>query len=153
MPTLGEYLPTIIAAAGPGANRTYGTYWARMATTCGHRHLDETPRQRHRSQKNTAAKTACSRQSSRHGRHAGVAAAHAIYNRAIADDLVDQQAQPGTPRHENPQRFPNTRRTPTAWILDQIKATARVSGNYAILDALLRLHTETACRRGGARAI
>jgi len=32
MPTLGESLPTVIAAAGPGANRTYGTYWARMAT-------------------------------------------------------------------------------------------------------------------------
>lgn len=25
-PTLGEYLPAVIAAAGPGANRTYGTY-------------------------------------------------------------------------------------------------------------------------------
>lgn len=32
VPTLGEYLPIVIAAADPGANRTYGTYWARMAT-------------------------------------------------------------------------------------------------------------------------
>jgi hypothetical protein len=31
IPTLGEYLPKVISAAGPGANRTYGTYWARMA--------------------------------------------------------------------------------------------------------------------------
>jgi hypothetical protein len=31
-PTLGEYLPVVIAAAGTGANRTYGTYWGRMAT-------------------------------------------------------------------------------------------------------------------------
>jgi hypothetical protein len=26
VPTLAEYLPSVIAAAGPGANRTYGTY-------------------------------------------------------------------------------------------------------------------------------
>jgi hypothetical protein len=41
MPTFGEYLPIVIAAAGPGANRTYGTYWNRMATTWAHRRLDE----------------------------------------------------------------------------------------------------------------
>lgn len=36
----------------------------------------------------------------------------------------------------------------------QINATASSSGNDVILDALLlRLHTETACRRGGALAI
>jgi hypothetical protein len=46
------------------------------------------------------------------------------------------------------------RRALTAWELDQINATARISGNDAILDALLlRLHTEMACRRGGALAI
>ena len=38
--------------------------------------------------------------------------------------------------------------------LVQINTTARISGNDTILDALLlRLHTETACRRGGALAI
>ncbi|MGH3761354.1 hypothetical protein [Actinophytocola sp.] len=40
-PTLAEYLPTVIAAAGTGANRTYGTYWARMAAVWGDRRLDE----------------------------------------------------------------------------------------------------------------
>jgi integrase len=42
----------------------------------------------------------------------------------------------------------------TAHELDQINTTARTSGNDVILDALLlRLHTETACRRGGALAL
>ena len=41
VPTLGEYLPTVIAAAGTGANRTYGTYWGRMVALWGDRRLDE----------------------------------------------------------------------------------------------------------------
>jgi hypothetical protein len=31
VPTLAEYLPQVMAAAGPGARRTYGSYWQRMA--------------------------------------------------------------------------------------------------------------------------
>lgn len=47
-------------------------------------------------------------------------------------------------------RLPNSRRALSGWKLEQINATARISGNDAVLDALLlRLHTETACRRGG----
>ena len=35
IPTLREYLPAVAAAAGPGANRTYSSYWARMNTAWG----------------------------------------------------------------------------------------------------------------------
>jgi hypothetical protein len=41
MPTLAGYLPRVIAAAGPGANRTYGNYWRRMLTAWGDRGLDQ----------------------------------------------------------------------------------------------------------------
>ncbi|HEY0500372.1 MAG TPA: site-specific integrase, partial [Kutzneria sp.] len=40
-PTIADYLPHVIAAAGPGAQRTYGTYWNRILTACGSRRLDE----------------------------------------------------------------------------------------------------------------
>ena len=40
VPTIAEYLPRVIAAAGPGAARTYGSYWTRMATTWGDRRVD-----------------------------------------------------------------------------------------------------------------
>lgn len=50
-----------------------------------------------------------------------------------------------------PRRLPNVRRALTADELEEINLVARTSGNDTILDALLlRLHTETACRRGGA---
>jgi integrase len=63
---------------------------------------------------------------------------------------------PPCPAHRvaKPRRLPNTRRALTAWELQQINTVARISGNDVILDALLlRLHTETACRRGGALGI
>ena len=50
-----------------------------------------------------------------------------------------------------PRRLPSTRRALTPDELAEINLAARTSGNDVILDALLlRLHTETACRRGGA---
>jgi hypothetical protein len=52
MPTWADYLPRVIAAAGPGATRTYGTYWARMATAWGTRALT---RRHHRPPTTTGA--------------------------------------------------------------------------------------------------
>ena len=144
-PTFGEYLPVVIAAAGPGANRTYGTYWARMATLWSERRLDELRASDIEGMKNRAAATARSRRSTRQGRHSGehvVAAARAVFNRAIADGLIDRQASPAH-RVAKPCRLPNSRRALTAWELKEINTTAPVSGNDPVLDALLlRLHTE-----------
>jgi integrase len=155
-PTFGEYLPAVVAAAGSGASRTYGTYWTRMATIWGDRRLDEVHPSDIEAMKHTSAATARSRHTTRNGRHAGehiVAAARAIYNRAIADGLIDHKDSPAH-RVTKPRRLPNTRRALTAWEIEQINTTARVSGNDAVLDALLlRLHTETACRRGGALGV
>jgi integrase len=99
------------------------------------------------------AATARSRRNSRSGRHAGehvIAAARAIYNRAIADGLIGAAASPAH-RVVKPRRLPSTRRALTPHELEQINLAARTSGNDVVLDALLlRLHTETACRRGGA---
>jgi hypothetical protein len=41
VPTVAEYLPRVQQAARPGANRTYGTYWNRMAQCWSDRRLDE----------------------------------------------------------------------------------------------------------------
>ena len=35
VPTMAEYLPPVMAAAGPGTRRTYVTYWQRMVTSLG----------------------------------------------------------------------------------------------------------------------
>jgi hypothetical protein len=99
------------------------------------------------------AATARSRRTSRGGRHAGehvIAAARAVYTRAIADGLLDAGASPAH-RVAKPRRLPSTRRALHPDELAAIDLVARTSGNDVILDALLlRVHTETACRRGGA---
>jgi integrase len=156
VPTLAGYLPRVIAAAGPGANRTYGSYWTRMAAVWGARPLDRISASDIEAMQHQMAATARSRRNSRHGRHAGehvIAAARALYNRAIADGLIEPGASPAH-RVAKPRRLPSTRRALTAHELDQINGAARTSGNDVVLDALLlRLHTETACRRGGALAL
>jgi integrase len=156
VPTLADYLPRVIAAAGPGAKRTYGSYWTRMVASWGARPLDRISASDIEAMQHQMAATARSRRNSRHGRHAGehvIAAARAIYHRAIADGLIEPGASPAH-RVVKPRRLPSTRRALTAHELDQINTAARVSGNDVVLDALLlRLHTETACRRGGALAL
>jgi integrase len=153
MPTVAEYLPQVIAAAGPGARRTYGNYWTRMAALWGDRRLDAIAATDIEALQRDAAATAVSRRNGRGGRHAGehvIAATRAFFVRAIADGLI---AAAASPAHQiaKPRRLPTARRALTPRELGEINQVARTSGNDAILDALLlRLHTETACRRGGA---
>jgi integrase len=153
VPTIADYVPQVMTAAGPGARRTYGTYWQRMATIWADRPLDTIAASDVEAMQHQMAATAQSRRNSRHGRHAGehvVAAARALFNRAIADGLIDPGASPAH-RVAKPRRLPNTRRALTPDELEQINLVARTTGNDVVLDALLlRLHTETACRRGGA---
>jgi integrase len=124
-----------------------------MAAAWGDRTLDAVAASDIEAMQRQMAATARSRRNSRSGRHAGehvIAAARAIYNRAIADGLIDAAASPAH-RVVKPRRLPSTRRALAPRELEQINLAALTSGNDVILDALLlRLHTETACRRGGA---
>lgn len=100
--------------------------------------------------------SARARRNSRGGRHTGelfIAAARAFYNQAIADGLIQPTDSPAH-RAGKPRRLPSTRRALAPDELTEINLVARTTGNDTILDALLlRLHTETACRRGGALAL
>jgi integrase len=153
VPTVAEYLPAVVAAANVGSRRAYGTYWQRMAAAWADRPLDTIAASDVAAMQRRVTATAQSRRNSRGGRHAGelvIAAARAFYNRAIADGLLDVAVSPAH-RVVKPRRLPCTRRALTPDELAEINLVARTSGNDAILDALLlRLHTETACRRGGA---
>jgi hypothetical protein len=70
VPTLADYLPRVIAAAGPGAKHTYGSYWTRMAAVWGARPLDRISASDIEAMRHKMAATARSRRNSRHGRHA-----------------------------------------------------------------------------------
>jgi integrase len=153
VPTFAAYLPQVIAAAGAGARRTYGSYWHRMAAVWGNRPLDTIAASDIEALRHDTVADAIVRRTSRGGRHAGehiIAAARAVYNRAIAGGLIEPGASPAH-KVTKPRRLPSTRRALTPPELAEINLAARSGGNDVILDALLlRLHTETACRRGGA---
>ncbi|MEU7875432.1 hypothetical protein [Dactylosporangium sp. NPDC049140] len=146
-------MPQVVAAAGPGARWANGTYWQRMAKVWAGRPLDEITAIELEAMRLTVVAGARNRRNSRHGRYAGellVAAARAYYNRAIADGHIDPAASPAH-RVRKPRRLPSTRRALTPDELTAINQVARTTGNDTVLDALLlRLDTETACRRGGA---
>jgi integrase len=156
VPTVAEYLPRVVAAAGPGSRRAYGSYWARMADVWGSRPLTAIAASDIEALQRQLTAAARPRRNGRDGRYAGehvIAAGRALFKRAIADGFIDADASPAH-RVAKPRRLPSTRRGLTAAELDAINKVVRTCGNDAILDALLlRLHTETACRRGGALSL
>jgi hypothetical protein len=115
VPTFAEYLPRVMAAAGPGACRTYSSYWRRMAAAWGQRPLDAVAASDIEALTHQIAVGARPRRTGRGGRHAGehvIAAARAYYNRAIADGLIASDASPAH-RVAKPRRLPSTRRALT----------------------------------------
>jgi len=69
------------------------------------------------------------------------------------DGLISKKDNPAS-KVEKPRRLPSTRRAIAGTRLAEINRVAATTGDDPELDALiLRLHTETACRRGGALAL
>jgi integrase len=98
----------------------------------------------------------CARRNARGGRSAQehlVAALRCVYQRAVEDGLIAAADNPAR-KVAKPRRLPSTRRAVPDARLAQINEIAAATGDDPELDALLlRLHTETACRRGGALAL
>lgn len=96
------------------------------------------------------------RRNSRGGRTAVehfVSAMRCLYGYAVADGLISETANPAA-RVAKPRRLASTRRALSDNELAAINKMAANSGNDPRLDSiLLRLHEETACRRGGALAL
>jgi integrase/recombinase XerC len=82
-----------------------------------------------------------------------IAALRCLYRRAEEDGLINPADNPAK-KVEKPRRPPSTRRAVADTRLAEIVQMAATTGDDPALDALtLRLHIETACRRGGALAL
>ncbi len=156
VPTFAEYVPVVSAAVSDGTRRAYGSYWNRVTGQWGGRRPDEPSRSEIR-QLMTYVKThVVARRSARGGRSAQehlVAALRCVYRRAVEDGLIGEADNPAR-KVARPRRLPSTRRAVPDTRLAEINEAAAATGDDPQLDALLlRLHTETACRRGGALAL
>lgn len=156
VPTFGDYIPVVAAAVSAGTRRVYGSYWNRILMHWADRRIDEpTPSQIEQLAQHTKSHTV-QRRNGRGGRGAAehlVAALRCVYRRAEKDGLISQADNPAR-KVAKPRRLPSTRRAIPDQRLAEINQVAASTGNDPALDALLlRLHTETACRRGGALAL
>src|SRR5690348_10435679 len=95
------------------------------------------------------------RRNARGGRSAQehlVAALRCLYQRAVDDGLIAEADNPAR-KVAKPRRLPTTRRALPDARLAEINEIAATTGDDPELDTLiLRLHTETACRRGAGTA-
>jgi site-specific recombinase XerD len=156
VPTFAEYVPVVSAAVTAGTRRAYGSYWNRVVEHWGVRRLDE-PTASEIRQLMTYVKThVVTRRNARGGRSAEehlVAALRCLYQRAVDDGLLKEADNPAR-KVAKPRRLPSTRRAVPDTRLAEINEAAVTTGDDPELDMLLlRLHTETACRRGGALAL
>ncbi|HEX4063686.1 MAG TPA: site-specific integrase [Streptosporangiaceae bacterium] len=156
VPTFAEYVPVVSKSVSDGTRRAYGSYWNRVVEHWGQRRLDE-PTPSDIRQLMTEVKThVVARRNARGGRSAAehlVAALRCLYQRAVDDGLIAEAGNPAR-KVAKPRRLPSTRRAISDTRLAQINEVAATTGDDPDLDTLLlRLHTETACRRGGALAL
>ena len=156
VPTFGEYVPVVSAAVSAGTRRAYGSYWNRVLDQWGDRRLDEPAPSEIRQLMAYVKTHVVARRNARGGRSAEehlVAALRCLYQRAVDDGLIAEADNPAR-KVAKPRRLPTTRRALPGARLAEINGVAATTGDDPELDTLLlRLHTETACRRGGALAL
>ncbi len=156
VPTFAEYTPVVSAAVSAGTRRAYGSYWNRIVEHWGERRLDEPSPSEIRQLMTYVKAHVVRRRNARGGRSAEehlVAALRCLYRHAEDDGLIAGADNPAR-KVAKPRRLPSTRRAVPDTRLAEINKVAATTGNDPDLDTLLlRLHTETACRRGGALSL
>ena len=156
VPTFAEYVPVVSAGVTDGTRRAYGSYWNRVTEQWGARRLDEPTPSDIRHLMTLVKANAVQRRNSRGGRSSQehlVAVLRCLYRHAEDDGLIAEKDNPAR-KVDKPRRLPSTRRAIADTRLAEINQVAVTTGDDPELDTLiLRLHTETACRRGGALAL
>ncbi|WP_280188732.1 MULTISPECIES: tyrosine-type recombinase/integrase [Nocardia] len=156
VPTFAEYVPTVLAAMPVGRTRThYETYWKKILAQPGwaQRRLDEPTTADLQGLCETIREQRVIRRSDRGGREVirhVIDALRRLYKHAEDNCVLEYRDNPAA-RLTKPKRARSNRRALQSDLLAQIVHVAATTGNDPELDTLLlRLHTETACRRGGA---
>jgi len=156
MPTFADYVDRVAAAVPASTLRVYGTYWRKLKAAWGHRRIDEPSHTEVKQFVLNIKGQVVVRRNARGGRTAMehmVAAFRCLYSFAIDDGFIAVTDSPAA-TIERPRRLPSNRYALTPSQLAEINETAAATGNDPQLDSLLlRLHHETACRRGGALAL
>lgn len=156
MPTFDDYITRVSQAVTAGTLRVYETYWNRVRKVWGSRRLDEPTALEIQQLAEKTKGEVVVRRNARGGRLAAehmISALRCLYRFAVADGLIMERKNPAA-RVAKPPRLASSRRALLDTQLAQINTVACTTGNDRDLDGLLlRIHVETACRRGGALAL
>lgn len=156
VPTLAQFQARATAACTPHQKSAYAPIWRHACESLGTTPLDQITTMDLRILQQAAVTRAAPRASSRGGRYAGervVRAMRALFRMAEQDGWIDHRHNPAA-HLPLPRRKPSTRRGLTSRELAEINAVVPVGSQDPALDCLIiRLHVETACRRGGALAL
>ncbi len=156
VPVFQDYIPKVSEAVSDGTRRVYAPYWNRVLQAWPRRRITEpTPSEISQLAEQIKA-TAVKRKNARGGRGAAehlIAALRCLYNYAVADGILTEAENPAA-RVPKPRRLRSARMALPDHRLNELSQVAASTGNDPALDTLLlRLHMETACRRGGALAL
>jgi hypothetical protein len=151
--TFAVYVPQAADTVSAGTRRVYGSYWERILDQWGKRRLDEITPSEVRELVEHVKVRVVARRNARGGRNAAehlIGALRCLYRRAEDDGFIKPSDNPAA-KVSKPRRLASTRRAVADTRLAEINDVAATTGNDPSLDALLlRPHTETVCRRGGA---
>jgi integrase len=156
VPTFAEYVPVVSAAVSAGTRRVYGSYWNKVLEQWGQRRLDEPTASDVQRLVEHVKTQVVVRRNGRGGRSAAehlIAGLRCVYRQAVADKLIAAGDNVAL-LVAKPRRLSSTRQAIPDTGLAEINRVAAGTGNDPVLDTLLlRLHTETGCRRGGGLAL
>jgi integrase/recombinase XerC len=155
-PSFRAYIPQVAAAVSPGTRRVYGSYWAKITGAWGDRPISEPTALEISQLAEQIRAGAVKRANGRGGRGAAehlIAALRCMYRYAVAEHIIAAADNPAA-QVAKPRRLRSTRMALTSSRLTELYEVAGSTGDDPALDTLLlRLHTETACRPGGALSL
>lgn len=156
VPTFAEYVPVIEAATTTSSADTWSVYWRVLVAEWGDRRIDEPTSTEIMSLAYEVQQVSALRRNSRGGYGAManfIDAVRCLYKYAVADKYLSTADNPSTSL-KKPLHRAGTRRALSPGQIAEINEVAASTGLDPELDILvLRLLSETACRRGGAMAM
>ncbi|UGT61853.1 tyrosine-type recombinase/integrase [Nocardia asteroides] len=156
IPTFQAYLAGLRDAVPVTTLRAYNSYWRIIEREWGERRLDEPSATEITAMVEAHRHRAVVRRNTRGGHNAVllfIAAFRCLYRHAERDKLVHPLDNPAA-RVDKPAPLASPRHALSRDRIEDLARIASTTGNDPDLDALLvRLHVETACRRGGSLAL
>ncbi len=159
MPTFAEYIPRVHDAMPEGGTRDhYMTYWKKILAEegWGARRLDEPTTAQLAQLVETIRLARIVRRTDQNGSEAArhvVCALRRLYKHAERERLIDPRDNPAAQLDKPGNRGPARHALPTGILADLLRVAATTGNDPELDKLLLRLHIETACRRGGALAL